>query len=370
MMAFLSGSEIITKAALASGCKAFFGYPITPSSEIMALMSEELPKVGGVFMQMEDEIAACAAGIGASWAGAKAMTATSGPGFSLMQENIGMATILEIPLVVIDVQRIGPSTGIPTIGSQQDLMQAIWGRHGDQCLVVLSPSSFQELFSMTIRAFNASESLRTPVVLLTDGHMVTLRCSVDVNSGDEVLTRKALDRKEANMPLKTDDSLVPGFPPLGQGFNVPFDTLSHDERGYPTPDRKRTRELISRLRTKLAKNVDRVWLHEESGVAESEEIVVSYGSSAISARHAVRMARAKGSKVALLVMKCLWPLREDVLRNALRGKRRVVVVEQAIDQMPWLLRPFMDDDAELTEVSTIGSPPNPMRVLKVITHER
>jgi 2-oxoglutarate ferredoxin oxidoreductase subunit alpha len=368
-MEFLSGSEVIVRGAMTAGCKAFFGYPITPSSEIMALMSEELPKVGGVFRQMEDEIAASAAAIGASWAGAKAMTATSGPGFSLMQENIGMATMLEIPLVVLNAQRIGPSTGIPTIGSQQDLMQAIWGRHGDQSIVVLSPSNFSEMFSMTIRAFNASEMLRTPVVLLTDGHMVTLRSSVDIRGRHEVVSRKALHSGDAHMPFRTDDSLVPGFPPVGQGLNVPFDTLCHDERGHPTSDRRRARALIIRLKEKLVKNIDLVWAHEESGPVGSKEIVVSYGSSAISARHAVERARDSGRRTSLLVLKCIWPLKEDVLRNALRGKKRVILVEQANGQLRWLIGPFTDDDAELVEVPAIGRPPSPLRVLEAIERE-
>ena len=367
-MEFLSGSELIAKGAVAAGCRAFFGYPITPSSEIMELMGEALPKVGGVFMQMEDEIAASAAAIGASWAGTKSMTATSGPGASLMQENIGMATMLEIPLVVVNAQRIGPSTGVPTIGSQQDLMQAIWGRHGDQMLLVLCPSSFGELFSMTIEAFNRAEMLRTPVILLTDGHLVNLRSTVSLDQVHEIVNRKTLDAGDAPTPFKTDESLVPGFPSLGKGFNVLLDTLSHDERGYPTPNRARTESLLVRLKEKFRRNIEGVWIHEESHVSDSEEIVVSYGSSAISARRAVEDARARGKEIALLIMKTMRPLDEDQMRRILKGKKRIIVVEQALGQLAWLIRPFADD-SEVVAVASLGKPPRPEKIERVILNE-
>jgi len=367
-MEFLSGSEVIVRGAMTAGCRAFFGYPITPASEIMALMSEELSKVGGVFRQMEDEIAASAAAIGASWAGAKAMTATSGPGASLMQENIGMATMLEIPLVVVNAQRIGPSTGVPTVGSQQDLMQAIWGRHGDQSLLVLCPSSFGELFTMTIKAFNLAEIMRTPVILLTDGHMVNLRSSVLLDQAYEVVDRKTLDAKDAETPFRTDESLVPGFPPLGRGFNVLLDTLAHDERGYPSLSSGETKRLLVRLKRKLEKNIDKVWTHEESEVSSSEQIVVSYGSSAISARRAVEMARSRGKNVALFVMKTMWPLNGDEMRRILRDKKRIIVVEQALDQLTWLVRPFTGD-SEIVSVTSLGRPPRPDKIERVILNE-
>lgn len=368
LMEFLSGSEMIAKGAIAAGCRAFFGYPITPSSEIMELMSEGLPKVGGVFRQMEDEIAASAAAIGASWAGAKAMTATSGPGASLMQENIGMATMLEIPLVVVNAQRMGPSTGVPTVGSQQDLMQAIWGRHGDQLLLVLCPSTFGELFTMTIKAFNWAEMMRTPVILLTDGHLVNLRSSVSMDQAYEIVDRKMLDAKDATAPFKTDESLVPGFPPLGKEFNVLLDTLSHDERGYPTPNIAKTESLLVRLKAKLERNIDKIWMHEESDVSDSEEIVISYGSSAISARRAVDIARSRGKKIALLVMKTMWPLDEGHMRRILKGKKRIIVVEQALGQLAWLIRPFADD-SEVVTVTSLGRPPRPKKIEQVILNE-
>lgn len=367
-MDFLSGSELIAKGALTAGCRAFFGYPITPSSEIMELMAKGLPGVGGTFMQMEDEIAASAAAIGASWAGAKSMTATSGPGTSLMQENIGMATMLEIPFVVVSAQRIGPSTGVPTVGSQQDLMQAIWGRHGDQMLLVLCPSSFSELFSMTIEAFNLAEMMRTPVILLTDGHLVNLRSTVSTDQSYEIVDRKMLDAKNASAPFRTDGSLVPGFPPLGKGFNVLLDTLSHDERGYPTPSRAKTESLLVRLKAKFQNNIGKIWMHEESGVSDSEEIIVSYGSSAISARRAAEAARARGKEIALLIMKTMWPLDESQMRSILKGKKRVIVVEQALGQLAWLISPFVDD-SELISVTSLGRPPKPEKIERVILNE-
>jgi 2-oxoglutarate ferredoxin oxidoreductase subunit alpha len=364
-MEFLSGSEMIAKGAIAAGCRAFFGYPITPASEIMELMAEGLPKVGGVFRQMEDEIAASAASIGASWAGAKAMTATSGPGFSLIQENIDMATMLEIPLLVVDAQRMGPSTGIPTVGSQQDLMQAIWGRHGDQLPLVLCPSNFGELFTMTIKAFNLAEMFRTPVILLTDGHLVNLRSSVSIDQAYEVVDRKVLDAKDATAPFRTDESLVPGFPPLGKGFNVLLDTLSHDERGYPTSSTEKTERLLVRLREKIVRSIDKIWLHEQSGVNDSKEIVVSYGSSAIAVRRAVDMARSQGKKVGLLVMKTMWPLDERAMKRILNGKQRIIVVEQALGQLAWLIRPFAGE-SEVVSITSLGRPPRPRKVEQVI----
>ena len=366
VMDFVSGSEVMARGAIRAGCRAFFGYPITPSSEIMALMAEELPKVNGVFMQMEDEIAASAAAIGASWAGAKSMTATSGPGFSLMQENIGMATMLEIPLVIVDVQRVGPSTGIPTMGAQQDLMQSIWGRHGDQLTVVFSPSSFDELFTMTVRAFNLAEELRIPLILLTDGHMVTLRSLADLRHPVDVTNRKHLTKDEASLPFRPNGSLVPGFPRMGEELNVLFDTLVHNERGYPTANSKKARRLLKRLREKVEASIDRVWDCEQSGPQDSDTLVVSYGSSAISARYAVNLALAEGDSVSLLVMKSLWPLNERELSRVFEGRKRVIIVEQALGQLAWLVRPYVEKGSKLIESTSIGRPPDPFRLLKLI----
>lgn len=327
---FYSGNIACAEGALAAGCKFFAGYPITPSSEIAEHMALRLPQVGGVFIQMEDELASMAAILGASWGGAKAMTATSGPGFSLMQENIGLGAMTETPCVVVNVQRAGPSTGMPTLVGQADVMQARWGSHGDYEIIALSPSSPQECFDLTIKAFNVAEEYRVPVVVLMDesvGHMFE-KVVVPPKEKIKIVERKKPKvRPEEFLPYKADD-FVPPMACAGEGYKVHVTGLTHDEKGYPQATSPEVQErLVRRLCDKIRKNERKLRDIEEFMMDDAEYALVSFGISGRSSKAAVRMARQKGYKVGLIRLRTIWPFPDEYFEKLANEIKKFIVVE-------------------------------------------
>ncbi len=332
----MQGNEAVSWGAIAAGCKFYAGYPITPSTEVAEMLSRELPKVGGKFIQMEDEIASLAACIGASVGGLKAMTATSGPGFSLMQEHIGYAAMTEIPCVVVNVQRLGPSTGAPTSASQGDVMQARWGTHGDHPIIALSPTSVSESFELTVKAFNFSERYRTPVILLLDeivGHMREKMLMPDYEKVERV------ERVETDVPAEWyrpyGDSLsdVPPMANFGEGYRYHITGLFHDPLGYPTQRLDEIDPWIERVHRKIERNLDDIILVNEDWKPTDHTVVVSYGASARSARHAVKLARQHRLKVGMVTLLTIWPFAEDTIARLARTAKRVIVPEMNLGQL-------------------------------------
>ena len=336
-LVLMQGNEACVRGAMAAGMSFYAGYPITPSTEVAELAAELLPKVGGNFIQMEDEISSMAAIIGASSMGAKAMTATSGPGFSLMQENLGYAAMAEMPCVVVDVQRSGPSTGLPTSPSQGDMMQARWGSHGDHPIIALSPSSVEETYRLIIRAFNLSEKYRTPVVFLMDEIVGHLREGVRIPEKDEleIVDRALPDRGDKNWkPYAADPrTLVPVIPPFGMGWRYHVTGLAHNEKGYPTNSPEAARALCTRLMEKIERNEQDILRWEETFTEDAEIVVVCYGGTARSAVKAVKDARAKGLKVGMFRPTTIWPFPGKALQ-ALAGRvKHLLVVEHNYGQI-------------------------------------
>lgn len=324
------------EAALAAGCRFYAGYPITPSSEIAELMSRRLPALGGTYIQMEDEIASIAAIIGGSMAGAKVLTATSGPGFSLMQENIGYAALAEIPLVIVNVQRVGPSTGMPTLPAQGDVMQARWGTHGDHPVVVLSPASVAEYYRLTVEAFNIAEELRVPVILLADEVVAHMREIVTLPDPSELVVSDRMRptaAPEAFKPYDTSAGDVPPMAAFGDGYLFHMTGLYHGADGFPTNDPREAARLIQRLHRKLEQAAQRLELVEQEQVADADVVVVAYGSSARAAAGAVREARSKGIRAGLLKLQCLWPFPARVVREVAGHARKLLVPEMNLGQL-------------------------------------
>jgi len=333
---FINGDEACTEGALAAGCNFFAGYPITPATEVAETMSRRLPKLDGTYVQMEDEIASIAAVLGAAWGGAKSMTSTSGPGFSLMMENIGLGVITETPCVVVNIQRGGPSTGLPTTCGQGDIMQAKWGSHGHYEIIAISPSSPQEMFDFTIRAFNLAETFRIPVLIMADevvGHTLE---RVTIPAAEKI---KVIDRKKPTeppttyLPYKTDSSLIPVLPDAGDGYRIHITGLTHDERGYPVPDAGTQEVLITRLINKIRKNRDKIIDYEDYFLDGAKIIVVTYGSSVRPALKAMRGLRDEGVKVGLLKLNTIWPFAEDLIRKLAKKVEAFVVPEVNFGQI-------------------------------------
>lgn len=327
---FLNGDYACAEGALAAGCRFFAGYPITPATEIAEHMSERMPEVGGIFIQMEDEIASMNAILGASSAGVKSMTATSGPGFSLMMENFGLGIMMEIPCVLVNIQRGGPSTGLPTIVGQQDMMQARWGSHGDYEVIALSPSSPQEIFDLTIKAFNLSEKYRLPVLIMSDeivGHMTE---KVVIPEEKDILL---VNRKKPEVPpgkylmYQTAEDLVPVIANAGEGYKVITTGLTHDERGYPAMNAEAHEKLIRRLCDKILKNKTDIIEYEERFMEDAEIVVVAYGIPSRSALSAVKMARRAGIRAGLLRLITVWPFCEEKIFE-LAGKVKAILVPE------------------------------------------
>ena len=328
---FLDGDTAVAEGAICAGCRFFGGYPITPATEIAERMAARLPEVGGVFIQMEDELASMNAVVGAAWGGARAMTATSGPGLSLMLENIGLAIMTETPCVVVDVQRGGPSTGLPTLASQGDMMQARWGSHGHYEVIALAPGSPQEAFDLTIRAFNLAEKYRTPVFLMSDeavGHMTERVVIPPVGQIPIYPWRKPSMTPGLDfLPYAPDEDGVPPFPVAGLGYRIHMTGLTHDERGYPATTAAAQAELIPRLIGKIRDNRHDIIDLVEDGVEDAEVVVVAYGTSARTALLPVRTAREEGLRAGLLKLVTVWPFAEDRIRQ-LAGRVKAFVVPE------------------------------------------
>ena len=327
---FLDGDFALAEGALAAGCRFFAGYPITPSTETAERFSERIPMVGGVFIQMEDELASIAALIGAAWGGKKVMTVTSGPGFSLMMENIGLACMMEVPLVIANVQRGGPSTGLPTLTGQQDMMQVKWGSHGDYEIIALSPDSPQECFDLTIEAFNLSETFRVPTFVMTDecvGHMhekVVIPPAEEI----EVVERKWYNGPKAEyLPYKNDSDLVPFMVKAGEGYRFHTTGLTHDERGYPVLNANVQDVLVNHLKDKIHKNADKIIKFEEADTDNAEVIVISYGITSRVAVKAVQEAKKAGIKVGTLRLITIWPFPEKRIKELAKKVKAFVVPE-------------------------------------------
>ncbi len=332
----LQGNEAVVEGALAAGCRFFAGYPITPATEISEVMSFRLPALGGTFIQMEDEIASLGAVIGASLAGAKAMTATSGPGFSLMQENLGFACMAEVPCVIVNVMRGGPSTGLPTHVSQGDVMQARWGTHGDHPIIVLAAATTWDCFDLTVRAFNLSEKYRTPVILLTDEVVAHTREKVMLPAPGSVAV---VDRERPTVPpewYKPYEDNARGVPPMGifgDGYRYHVTGLTHDVHGFPTERHDEVAPFLSRLFRKITQHFDDILMVKEDLTEDAEILVVAYGSVARSAHRAVKEAREQGLKAGLFQLVTLWPFPRRLLEPRLRQVRAVLVPELNMGQM-------------------------------------
>jgi len=334
----LQGNEACARGALAAGLRFFAGYPITPSSEIAEELARELPRVGGKFIQMEDEIASMAAVIGASLCGLKAMTATSGPGFSLKQENIGFAALAEVPCVIVNVQRVGPSTGMPTSPAQGDVMQARWGTHGDHPVVVYSPSSVGETFRLTVEAFNTAEELRVPVILLMDevvGHMrerVLLPDPEELRVARRALPTAASPRDYvAYRPPEGGD--VPVLPAFGEGYRFHVTGLFHLEDGFPSGSSDNAASLVDRLMGKVERRAERLALVEEEWLDDAEVAVLAYGCAARPARQAVKLAREAGRRVGLFRPITLWPFPERAVGRLAERVDEILCVEMNKGQL-------------------------------------
>ncbi|MCO8144110.1 2-oxoacid:acceptor oxidoreductase subunit alpha [Rhodovulum tesquicola] len=334
----LEGNEACALGAIRAGCRFFAGYPITPSSEVAEVMARELPKVGGTFIQMEDEIASMGAVIGASMGGVKAMTATSGPGFSLKQENLGYACGAEIPCVIVNVMRGGPSTGMPTRPAQGDIMQARWGTHGDHAIIVLAPASVAEAYSETIRAVELSETLRVPVVVLLDeviGHLTETVDLAAVPETPEVWRKFATGPREGFQPYAVTEDLIPPMPRPGDGYRAHCTGLTHAPGGFPTQVPEVATAAVTRTTDKLALHRARIESWRVQDAEDADLLIVAIGISARAARQAVRDLRAEGLKVGLVRPVTLWPFPEDALREtvARSGARAVLVPEMNQGQL-------------------------------------
>ena len=329
---FLSGNEACAEGAIAAGCRFYGGYPITPSSEIMVHMAHRLPEVGGIFIQMEDEIASLCSVIGASWAGIKGMTATSGPGFSLMMEGLGYAVMTETPCVIVDVQRAGPSTGQASRPAQGDVMQARWGTHGGPEIIALAPWSVQEMYDLTIRAFNLAERFRVPVIVLADEVVGHLHETITVGPTVRRFNRR---RWPQDSPFGTEaDDGVPPMPAFGEGARLLITGSTHDAKGIRrTTDPQVQERLIRRLSRKLLAHGDEIDDWETYFTADAQRLVVAYGSVARSALWAVQEGRRRGERVGLLRLKSLWPFPDDVVARHANGCREVVVPEMNLGQV-------------------------------------
>ena len=336
---YLSGNEAAAEGAIASGCRFYAGYPITPSSELMERMANRLREVGGVFIQMEDEIASISAVIGAAWAGAKAMTATSGPGFSLMQEGIGYGVFTETPCVIVDVQRAGPCTGQATRVGSADIMQAKWGSHGDYQVIALSPWSVQEMYDLTVRAFNLSERFRVPAFVMAEEATGHLRETVRTQSQVEVWDRK---KQKGGSPFGTEEEGgVPPMPAFGEGERLAVTGSTHDAQGFRKTDDPRAHAvLVERINRKILKSRQTLVETESYFIDDSEIVVLAYGFTARTSLYVVKRMRKEGFKLGLLRLKTLWPFPEEAVREATAKARKVFVPEMNRGQVAGEVRKF------------------------------
>lgn len=340
---YFSGNEAIAEGAIAAGCNYYGGYPITPSTEIMERIAVRFPDTGGVFVQMEDELGAIGSVIGASWAGAKAMTATSGPGFSLMQESIGYAVVTETPILVVNVQRAGPSTGQATRVGSGDIMQTKWGSHGDYQVIALCPWSVQEAYDQTIQAFNLAEKYRVPVFLLTEEAIGHLRERIEGNGNTEIINRK---KKPGSAPFGTEeDDGVPPMPTFGEGEKLLITGSTHDEYGIrqvtsPSVQAK----LTARLNNKILNNRGKIIEYETYHLEEADLLVIAYGFTARSSLFAIEQLRQQGKKVGMLRLKTLWPFADSVIKEIGAKVRKILVPEMNRGQVAGEVMKYVSGD--------------------------
>ena len=356
--ALLQGNEAVVEGAIAAGMRFFAGYPITPSTEIAEGCAKRLPEVGGRFIQMEDELASMAAVIGASVTGTKSMTATSGPGFSLKQENIGYAALAEIPCVIVDVQRQGPSTGLPTSPSQGDYMQARWGTHGDHPVIAVSPSSVQETYEETIRCFNLAERYRVPVILLMDEIVGHMREGIEMMSPEEITVLDRLvkeDPEQAAMPYDiVPGEYVPRITPFGEGIYYNITGLLHDNWGFPSTSPVKNNRQTKRIMNKIIKNAELIEKYETDGVDDCDTLIVSFGGTARSAEAAITIARENDYKVGLFRPVTVWPFPEKALSEICDHVKNIIVAELNFGQMTLEVERIAKGRCEVTHIGKVN----------------
>jgi len=368
----MTGYDALVEGAITAGCRFFAGYPITPSTEIAERMSNRLPKVGGIFIQMEDELASIIAIIGASWGGLKAMTATSGPGFSLMQEGLGFAIITETPIVLVDVMRGGPSTGLVTLPSQGDVMQARWGSHGDYAIIALAPWSSQEMFDLAIKAFNLAEIYRNPVIILSDEVVAHIREPIKIPPPDEI---EVVERRKPSVPptefipyLPEPGEWVSPMPAFGEGYNLLVESVMHDEFGHrigmgqPIAERK-----IKRIYYKIEKNVEKIAMYEEKGLEDADVAIVTYGSSARTSLKAMKDARNLGIKVGMLRLITLWPFYDKLIEELSSKVKSIVVPEMNMGKIVREVERASKGQCKILSVPKVGGVlHNPDEILSAV----
>jgi len=367
---FMNGDVACAEGAISAGCRFFAGYPITPATEIAERMAERQPKVGGTYIQMEDELGSMNAVLGASWAGVKAMTATSGPGFTLMMENLGLGVMLETPCVVVDVQRAAPSTGLPTLPAQGDMMQARWGSHGSYEIIALVPSSPQELFDLTVAAFNLSETYRVPVLVMSDeavGHM-SEKVVIPRLAPDQLSYRRRPNvAPEEYLPYKADGDLVPPMAIAGEGYRFHVTGLTHDEKGYPAMTAEAQDKLVRRLVDKIRLNKKDIIKYEEIAVEDAEIVVCAYGITARIARLAVEQARENGIRAGLLRFITVWPFPEERIGELARQVNALLVPELNYGQIVYEVERCAAGKAKTTLLPHMGgSVHHPETILRAI----
>ena len=366
---FTMGDIACAEGALSAGCRYFGGYPITPATEIAEWMSQRMPEIGGAYVQFEDEIASITSVIGASWTGVKSMTATSGPGASLMQEAIGLAVMTETPLVLVNIMRGGPSTGQPTRGQQGDIMQAKWGSHGDYQIIALTPASVQEMFDQTVQAFNLSEQYRTPVYVLADETVGHMREKLIIPDQEDIRieNRKTPTVEPSEyLPFKADDDLVPPMALLGSKYQFYATGLTHDERGYPSDSDKVQIELITRLSNKILHNAEKIIDVDRVELDDARIAVISYGTPARSAKRAIKVAREQGIKVGMLRLKTVWPFPEKEIAQIATEVDHIIVAEQNLGQVYYMVKAAAASTPVHLMAKPAGTPQLPNEILDKI----
>ena len=351
---FWQGNEACAEAAITAGCKFFAGYPITPATEIAEHLAKRLPQHNGIAIQMEDEIASLGAVIGASWAGAKAMTATSGPGFSLMQENIGYAIMTETPCVIINIQRAGPSTGQATKPGQGDIMQARWGTHGDHTIIALTPNSVQEMHDLTIKAFNLAETYRTPVILLADEIIAHMREEITTPPPNQIdiINRKKPKRGETAFFGHQE---IPPMPAVGEGYNIAVTGSTHNETGQRyTSDPTIHRQLVERLISKIENNTQQITDCETHNTNNCQAAIISYGCTSRATYEAAELAEEKGIKTGLLRLKTLWPFPNSAVREMAQTAKALFVPEMNLKQLYYEVKRAAEGTAPVFPINKIG----------------
>jgi 2-oxoglutarate ferredoxin oxidoreductase subunit alpha len=372
---FILGDMACVYGGLIAGCSFFGGYPITPASEVAEGMARRLPRVGGTYIQMEDEIGSIAAVIGAAWGGAKSMTATSGPGFSLMMENYGFAVMTETPCVIVNVQRTGPSTGQPTLGAQGDMMQVRWGTHGDLEALAFAPSTVQECLDFTIEAFNLSEKYRNPACVMTDGEVGHLRERIIIPDEKDL---KLIDRVPATIDKKKfipftnsqtrKNCKVPDFPTFGTGYRTYVTGLTHNEKGFPATDKQPDHErLVKRIVEKISDDADKLVMIEKLNLDDADTAFVTYGATARPAESAMEMARNEGKKVGLLRLKIVWPFPEKIIEKLAKNVDKIIVPEMNLGQIVHPVREAACKHCEVVSAPKIGGEMHlPMELYKYL----